>query len=142
MAKNKTVETQVDVTDFINSVADPAKREDSFRIIEIMKQHTGFEPKMWGPSIVGFGSYHYKYDSGHEGDAPLVGFSPRAAAISLYLYTSFPKKEELLERFGKYKAGAGCIYIKKLKDIDIDTFAEMISESVAYLTSKYPSSPV
>lgn len=96
MAKNKTTETSGSVTDFINKVADETKRKDSFRIVEIIEKQTGLKAKMWGTAIVGFGSYHYKYDSGHEGDAPLVGFSPRANAIVLYLASGFQKKEELL----------------------------------------------
>lgn len=96
MATNKTDETEQNVTDFINSVADETKRTDSFEIIKLMKNETGFPPKMWGPSIVGFGRYHYKYDSGHEGDAPILGFSPRKDAISLYLSLPTEKREELL----------------------------------------------
>ncbi|MEI7727571.1 MAG: DUF1801 domain-containing protein, partial [Bacteroidota bacterium] len=103
MEKNKTTQTNISVTDFINKVKDATKRKDSFSLIELIKQQTELDPKMWGPSIVGFGSYHYKYDSGHEGDSPLVGFSPRAAAITLYLSGHFEKREELLEKLGKHK---------------------------------------
>ncbi len=139
MAKNKTAETAESVIDFINAVADETKRKDAFELIEIMQNATGFKPKMWGPSIIGFGSYHYKYDSGHEGDAPLLGFSPRKDAISLYLSSSFENKEELLSKFGKHKAGKGCIYVKKLSDINIDVLNQMISLSVSYLQNLYPS---
>jgi hypothetical protein len=128
MAKNKTNETTGSVTDFINAVADEGKRNDSFAIAELMQQQTGLEPKMWGPAIVGFGSYHYKYDSGHEGDAPLIAFSPRANAISLYM-CSFDGREDLLKIFGKYKMAKACIYIKKLSDVDIKVFKQLISDS-------------
>lgn len=140
MAKNKTTETAQSVTDFINAfVEDETKRKDSFELIRIMQEVTGFEPKMWGPSIIGFGSYHYKYASGHEGDAPLAGFSPRKAAISLYTYISEEKREELLPKFGKHRAAKGCIYIKKVADIDVEILKKMISISVEYLNKLYPS---
>lgn len=139
MAKNKTRETQNSVIDFINTVEDLTKRNDSFELVKLMQEQTGYEPKMWGPAIIGFGSYHYKYASGHEGDAPLVGFSPRKDAVSLYLYSSFESKEELLSKFGKHKAGKGCIYIKKIADIDIEILKKMISYSVENLNKLYPS---
>lgn len=139
MAKNKTTETESSVIDFINTtVDDETKRNDAFELIKIMQQQTGFEAKMWGPSIIGFGSYHYKYASGHEGDAPLAGFSPRKAAISLYVYLP-DNKEELLSKFGKYKAAKGCVYIKKLADIDIEILKKMVSGSAEYLQKLYPS---
>jgi hypothetical protein len=141
MAKstNKTTETADSVTDFLNSVADETKRADSFQLVKIMKEQTGFEAKMWGPSIVGFGSYHYKYASGREGDAPLVGFSPRAKEISLYLAQDFIQKQELLQHFGKHRTGAGCVYIKKLQDINIEVLGKMIASSVKHLQQIYPS---
>lgn len=138
MAKNKTTETQNSVIDFINTVEDVTKRNDSFELVKLMQEQTGFEPKMWGSGIIGFGSYHYKYASGHEGDAPLVGFSPRKDAISLYLYSSFESKEGLLSKFGKHKAGKGCIYIKKITDIDVEILKKMISYSVQNLNKLYP----
>jgi len=137
MAKNKTTETEISVIDFINNfVDDEAKRNDAFELLKIMQNVTGFEPRMWGSSIIGFGSYHYKYASGHEGDAPLVGFSPRKAAISLYIYLS-DNKEELLSKLGKYKAAKSCIYIKKLTDIDLEILKIMISTSVKELQKLY-----
>lgn len=139
MAKNKTTETAYPVTDFINTIENEAKRNDAFELLKIMQEMTGFEPKMWGASIIGFGSYHYKYDSGHEGDAPLAGFSPRKDAISLYLSSSFENKEQLLSKFGKHKAGKGCIYIKKLTDIDLEILKIMISASVKEIQKLYPS---
>jgi hypothetical protein len=138
MAKNKTTETAGSVKDFINAVKDETKRADSFRLVEIVKTQTGLEPKMWGPAIVGFGSYHYKYDSGREGDAPLVGFSPRAAAITLYLSGHFENREALLQKLGKHKTEKGCVYIKKLDDIDVDTLGEIISNQVKHIKSLYP----
>jgi hypothetical protein len=137
MAKNKTTQTEVSVTDFINAVPDETKRTDSFRLVKIMEEQTGYEAKMWGPSIVGFGSYHYKYASGHEGDAPMVGFSPRKGATSLYLMQDPTQKEKLLANFGKHKTDGGCIYIKKLQDVDEEILRKMISTSVSYLKEKY-----
>jgi hypothetical protein len=140
MAKNQTTQTESSVTEFINSVADETKRNDSFYLVELMQTQTGFGPKMWGPSIIGFGSYHYKYAGGHEGDAPLIGFSPRKDAISLYLFQNFEGKEELLQKFGKYKAGKGCIYVKKLADIDLEVLRVMMSKSTEYIRRLYPAS--
>ena len=140
MAKNKTTETESSVTDFINSFVDnEAKRNDAFELVQIMNQATGFEPKMWGPSIIGFGSYHYKYASGHEGDAPLVGFSPRKDAFSFYVYLTDENKEELLPNFGKHKVAKACVYFKKLADIDPEILKKMISLSVKNLNTLYPS---
>lgn len=138
-AQNKTTETNNSVDEFLNSVADETKRTDSFELVKLMKQHTGFDARMWGPGIVGFGSYHYKYASGREGDAPLVGFSPRAKEISLYLSQEFTEKEKLLQQFGKHRTGAGCVYIKKLQDINIEVLAKLITASVRHLQQKYPS---
>jgi hypothetical protein len=139
MAKNKTTETENNVEDFISAfVEDETKRKDSFELIKIMQEVTGFEPKMWGPSIIGFGSYHYKYASGHEGDAPLAAFSPRKAAFSLYVYSPSDEKEELLSKLGKYKASKGCLYVKKLADIDIGILKKMISLSIENTKKLYP----
>lgn len=138
MAKNKTTETQSSVIDFVNTVEDEVKRNDAIELIAIMQKVTGSQAKMWGPSIIGFGSYHYKYASGHEGDAPLAGFSPRKSAISLYLYLTEEDREELLPKFGKFKPSKGCIYIKKLADIDIEILKKMISLSVENLNKLYP----
>ena len=140
MAKNKTTETNESITDFINTfVEDEVKRNDTFELIKIMQEVTHFEPKMWGPSIIGFGSYHYKYDSGHEGDAPLVGFSPRKAVISLYVYTSPDDRDELLSKLGEHKASKGCIYIKKLADIDVEVLKDLVLHSLENLKKLYPS---
>ena len=138
MAKNKTAETGKSVTDFINTFADTEqKRKDSFELLELMQKISGFKPKMWGPSIIGFGNYHYKYDSGHEGDAPLLGFSPRKAAISVYTFTGLKEHEHLLKDLGKYKMGKACIYVKKLSDIDQKILVTMMKETIRYLDKKY-----
>jgi hypothetical protein len=139
MAKNKTTETSLSVKDFINAVKDETMRKDSLNLIELIKKQTGFEPKMWGPSIVGFESYHYKYDSGHEGDSPLIAFSPRASAITLYLSGHFEKRDELLEKLGKHKTDKGCIYIKNLGSINIEVLQEMIINHIKHIKEIYPN---
>ncbi|SMQ64716.1 protein of unknown function (DU1801) [Bacillus sp. OV166] len=138
--QQKTKETDNSVIEFIENVENPKKREDAYKLIDIFTETTGFEAKMWGPSIIGFGSYHYKYESGHEGDAPLVGFSPRKAKISLYFAPGeTTKREELLKDFGKHTTGKGCVYINKVADIDIDVLKELITKSVQFLQKKYPN---
>lgn len=139
MASNKTIQTDNSVLHFINTVEDETKRNDSLELIKLMQYLTGFEAKMWGTGIIGFGTYHYKYASGHEGDAPLVGFSPRKDTISLYLYPELENKEELLSKLGKHKAGKGCIYIKKMADIELEILKIMISTSVKELQKLYSS---
>jgi hypothetical protein len=138
MAKNKTTETEQSVSAFIQTSA-AEKADDCFRLSDIMKDASGYEPKMWGPAIVGFGNYHYKYDSGREGDAPLVAFSPRKGAISLYLSSGFERREELLEKFGKHTSAKSCIYIKKLSDIDLDVLKEMVKLATIYRKNSHPS---
>lgn len=129
MYELKTKETDENVVEFLNKIEHPRKREDGFKLLEIFTEATGLEAKMWGPSIIGFGTYHYKYASGHEGDAPIVGFSPRKAKISLYLY--YPSElKEYLKNFGKHTTSKACIYINKLEDIDTNILKEMIVESV------------
>src|SRR6187455_1590008 len=139
MAKNKTTQTDNSVSEFINSVENEVKRNDSFKLIEIFKSITGHDPKMWGPSIIGFGSYHYKYESGHEGDMPLAGFSPRKDSLVLYFATEFEKREELLSQLGKHKSSKACVYAKKLDDIDIAVLEKMIKNSMRYTRKLYPS---
>lgn len=116
----------------------PKKREDAYRLLELFTETTGYEAKMWGPSIIGFGRYHYKYASGHEGDAPLVGFSPRKAKISLYLAPGEPNRDELLRGLGKHTTGAACVYINKLADIDTEVLVQLIGQSVRFLQEQYP----
>jgi hypothetical protein len=139
MAKaNKTTETAVSVTDFINSyVEKDEKKTDSFELIKLMSKWSGFEPKMWGPTIIGFGSYHYKYASGHEGDAPIIGFSPRKAEFSLYVYSPTEESKPLLDDLGKFKMGKACIYIKKLSDINIDILEKICTLSIAYINENH-----
>jgi hypothetical protein len=136
--KNKTNETEVIVTDFINSYVDnKQKKADSFRLIELMQEWSGFKPKMWGPTIIGFGSYHYKYASGHEGDAPIIGFSPRKAEFSLYVFSPTQDNKHLLDDLGKYKIAKACIYVKKLSDINISTLEKISKASIAYINEHH-----
>ena len=136
--KNKTSETGVSVRDFINSFVDnEQKKADSFRLIELMREWSGFEPKMWGPTIIGFGSYHYKYASGHEGDAPLIGFSPRKAAFSLYVFSPTQDNKHLLDDLGKFKIAKACIYIKKLSDINISALEKLCRSSIVYINEHH-----
>lgn len=136
--KNKTTETAVKVTDFINSfVENNQKKADSFQLIELMTKWSGFEPKMWGPSIIGFGSYHYKYASGHEGGAPLIAFSPRKAAFSLYVFSPTEENKHLLEGLGKYKISKACIYIKKLSDINTNILEKLCKTSIDYINEHH-----
>lgn len=139
MAKNKTAETDHSVTDFINKVTSEVKRKDSFRLIKIFKSITGCEPRMWGPSIIGFGKYHYKYASGHEGDSPLAAFSPRKDSLVIYIATEFEKREELLSQLGKHKSSKSCVYAKKLDDIDVAVLETIIKNSISHVTKLYPS---
>ena len=134
MTKTKTTYTGENVIDFINSyVHNDLKKADCFRLLELMQKWSGFEPKMWGATIIGFGNYHYKYASGHEGDAPILGFSPRKAAFSLYVYSDTQRSKLLLADLGKFKIGKACIYVKKLSDINITTLQELSIESIKYI---------
>src|SRR4051794_40789495 len=135
-AKQKTTETVQSVSSFVKAIEDKQRQTDCFGIIEIMQQQSGFEPKMWGASIIGFGSYHYKYESGHEGDAPLVGFSPRKSEFALYI-ANFDRKEELLEKLGKHKTAKACVYIKKLEDIDVGVLKKLVKGSIKHYQTKY-----
>ncbi|MCP9225193.1 DUF1801 domain-containing protein [Bacillus mycoides] len=137
MYKLKTKETNNSVIEFIESVENLKKRENAYQLLDIFTETTGYTAKMWGPSIIGFGTYHYKYASGHEGDAPLVGFSPRKAKISLYFAAGDPKREELLKNFGKYTSGKSCIYINKIADIDSNVLKALIKQSVSFLKESY-----
>ena len=140
-AKNKTAETEVDVQDFINAyVENDQKKADSFRLIELLSRISGFEPKMWGPTIIGFGSYHYKYESGHEGDAPVLGFSPRKAEFSLYVYSDTEESKQLLGSLGKFKMGKACIYVKKLSDINTDILEKLCLASINYVNEHHSCS--
>jgi len=141
MAKTKTTYTGESVVDFINSYVDnEQKKSDSFRLIELMQEWSSSEPKMWGPTIIGFGNYHYKYASGHEGDAPVLGFSPRKAAFSLYVYSDTKKSKLLLDGLGKFKMGKACIYVKKLSDINIKALEGLSVESIKYINENHECS--
>jgi len=137
MAENKTQPTKESVDEFINKVDSEQKRNDSYRLIELMRKTSGCEPVMWGSSIIGFGNYHYRYESGREGDAPLIGFSPRKSAISLYVFTGLDDHLDLLKGLGKYKKGKACIYVKKLYDIDTKVLENLMKTTINYLTEKY-----
>ena len=140
MAEIKTRPVDTDVHEFIRTFADTEQKiADSFEILKLMEETTGFKPVMWGPSIIGFGVYHYKSDrSRQEGDWPLAGFSPRKAAISLYVYAGIPAQDEMLKELGKYKMGKACIYVKKLADIRQDILVRLIQSTVDYIRKKYP----
>lgn len=138
MVKNKTSETEQEISDFLDAFVDtPQKRLDSEELIRRMKAVSGCEPKMWGPSIIGFGSYHYIYASGHEGDAPLIGFSPRKTAISLYVYIGLEEHQHLIAKLGKIKMGKACIYVKKLTDIDMNALDELMQTTMEFIKMKY-----
>ncbi|HEY1024672.1 MAG TPA: DUF1801 domain-containing protein [Sphingobacteriaceae bacterium] len=142
MAELKTKQTNADVHDFIISFTDSEqKQRDSFELLKLMQDFTGYEPKMWGPSMIGFGSYHYKSErSRQEGDWPLIAFSPRKAAISLYTFTGLKEHEYLLEDLGKFKMGKACIYVKKLTDIDTEALKRMMAKTIEYLQARYGKS--
>jgi hypothetical protein len=129
MAEMKTKVNETSVEGFLNKIEDEQKRKDCFEIVTVMKQLTKEEPKMWGPAIIGFGSYHYKYESGREGDMMQIGFSPRKQNITLYIGLGDNPENQLLEKLGKYTTGKGCLYIKKLADVDRNILQELIAES-------------
>ena len=138
MAQLKTQPNDQSVTAFLNRVEDKTKRQDSFSILELMQQVTGSEPVMWGDSIIGFGSYHYKYASGREGDWFLTGFSPRVQNLTLYIMSGFDEYEELLGKLGKHSTGKSCLYVKRLENIDLDILKELVEKSVAHMKATNP----
>ena len=138
MAKNKTTQTEDSVENYLSAIPDEKRRMDCTALVDLFSRESGYAAKMWGAAIIGFGSYHYKYDSGHEGDAPLAGLSSRVSAITLYLTFEAEEKEQLLQKLGKHKTGKGCIYIKKLEDVDMKVLGEMVKKSISYLKSLYP----
>ena len=138
MNRNKTAQTDQDVVEFINNtVENEQKKSDSLHLIRLMSQVSGHPPKMWGPTIIGFGKYHYKYKSGHEGDAALIGFSPRKSAISLYVFTGLDEHLPLLKDLGKFTAGKSCIYIKKLSDINETSLVNLCKHTIDFLKTNY-----
>jgi hypothetical protein len=136
MAENKTVQTNESVQKFIKKVPDQTKRRDCLTLVELMQKVTGEEARMWGTSIVGFGSYHYKYDSGREGDMPLVGFSPRAQNLTLYLGLGAGGYDALLKKLGKHTTGKGCLYLRRLEDVDMPTLKKIVQQAVRQVRSK------
>jgi hypothetical protein len=139
MAEQKTKPTEQSVESFLDKVPDEQVRDDCFALVKLMKKVTGFPPKMWGAAIVGFGKYHYKYESGHEGDICLAGFSPRKQNITLYVMPGFAgESSDLLKKLGKHKAGKGCLYIKRLEDVDTGVLEKLVKQSVDYLKKTYP----
>lgn len=133
MAENKTQPTKLSATEFLDKIEDKQRKQDCYTISALMQEITGEPPVMWGPSIVGFDKYHYKYASGHEGDFMIAGFSPRKQNLTLYIMAGFDRYNELLVKLGKYKTGKSCLYIKSLKDIDMDVLKELITLSVYYM---------
>lgn len=141
MAENKLQETNDNVSTFVEEIEDEKKRQDAHQLIQLFSEATGYEPKLWGANIIGFGRYHYKYASGHEGDAAPIGFSPRKAQISIYLsQPEDEKRAEKLSRLGKHKMGKGCLYIKKVSDVDPAVLKELVQDSVRYINETYPES--
>jgi hypothetical protein len=138
MAELKTKVHEASVDEFLDKVADPQKREDAKQLRTMLERVSGHPAKMWGPSIIGFGAYHYKYDSGHEGDMARIGFSPRAKELVVYLVPGFEDKEQLLGRLGKHKIGKSCLYIKRLTDVDQNVLEQLAGRSLDYMREKYP----
>lgn len=139
MAEPKTQPTEQDVQQFLDAIEDPQRRSDSLAMDRIMREVSGEPPQMWGPSIVGYGRYHYRYDSGREGDWMATGFSPRKNALTLYIMSGFSRYEELMNELGKYSTGKSCLYVKKLEDVDLAVLKQLIAQSLAYIRERYPS---
>jgi hypothetical protein len=137
MVENKTKMTEASVSDYLSAIEDEGRRKDCEALAQLMTRATRMQPKMWGTSIVGYGNYHYKYASGHEGDSCLTGFSSRKAAITVYVMGDFTGKRELITRLGMYKMGKGCIYIKKLSDVDPKVLEQIVAGTVAELKRRY-----
>jgi hypothetical protein len=131
MADNKTKATEVSVTEWVDALTDEVKRADAKALVKMMRRATGEKAKMWGPSIIGFGSHHYKYETGREGDMPLAGFSPRKSATVLYGLMGFADAEAFLAKLGKHTTGKGCLYIKRLADVDEAVLEELVLKAVA-----------
>ncbi|OWY24984.1 DUF1801 domain-containing protein [Sphingobacteriales bacterium UPWRP_1] len=138
MSELKTKPNNQSVADFLNAVTDATQKQDCIAICTLMQEVTGHQPKMWGTAIVGFGSYHYKYASGQQGDWMLAGFSPRKQNLSIYLMSGFEPLQAQLQQLGKHKTGKGCLYIKKLSDVNMEVLKEMVAISVKVLKEQYP----
>ncbi|MCB0803376.1 MAG: DUF1801 domain-containing protein [Flavobacteriales bacterium] len=139
MAANKTQATTASVTDFIETVEHEQKKKDAYVLLELMTSITNEKGVLWGTNLIGFGNYHYKYESGREGDFFKVGFSPRKTAISIYIIPGFERYDELMQQLGKFKTGASCLYVNKLADIDLTILKQLIEQSFAYMTAKHKS---
>jgi hypothetical protein len=139
MSENKTKPTEVDVLEFINNVPDARKREDALALLGLMREVTGEEAVMWGPSIIGFGNYHYKYASGREGDMALTGFSPRKQNLVIYITAGFEQYDDLMAKLGKHTTGSSCLYVKRLTDIDQTVLRELVAKSVAHMKATNPA---
>ncbi len=138
MSENKTQATEASVIKFLTAVTPDQKRQDAFALLEMMERLSGYTAKMWGPSIIGFGQYHYKYASGREGDFMRIGFSPRKANISLYIIAGFEQHKDLLDQLGKHKTGKSCLYINHLRDIKPKVLEQLIVKELEYMAEKYP----
>ena len=141
MAENKTKPTDIDPVDFIGSVEHDTRREDAETLLELMSKLTGYKAKMWGPTIIGFGRYHYEYESGREGDWMMVGFSPRKANQVIYLMPGYLDLDDQLSRLGKHKIGKSCLYINKLADVDLSVLEEMVQHAIDVLNENYDTFP-
>ncbi len=137
MAELKTKQTAASVKTFIDKVADDERRRDCRTLVQTMKRITKAQPRMWGPSMVGFGTYHYKYESGREGDWFLTGFSPRKQDLTLYIMAGFDRYDELMSRLGRHKTGRSCLYVKRLADIDLKVLEKLIAASVRHMKQTY-----
>lgn len=141
MSQNKTVANTASVQDFLSAVEHPVRRANALELLELFQRVTGFEAKMWGPSIIGFGRYHYRYQSGREGDFLATGFSPRASNLSIYIMPGYQDYSEILSRLGKHKLGKSCLYVNKLADIDTGVLEELIRAGLAELEKIWPVEP-
>ncbi len=139
--KNKTKATAASVDTFVSGIEDVERRQDAKAVLQMMRRTTGAKPAMWGSSIVGFGSYHYVYESGREGDAPIVGFAPGGRELTLYVLGDFARKDALLGRLGRHRTGKSCLYIRRLADVDTKVLEDLVEASVADCRKRYPTSP-
>ncbi len=137
MAELKTKPTKANVSQFLKGIEDEQKRRDAREVLALMKEITGKRPKLWGTSIVGFGTYHYKYQSGREGDWPVTGFSPRKQNLTIYIMPGFSRYPSLMKKLGKYKTGKSCLYLKKLEDVDLKVLRQLVSQSVKDMKKMY-----
>jgi hypothetical protein len=138
MAENKNQQNDSSIAAFLDHVVDERKKQDSYIILKLMEELSGQPPKMWGESIIGFGTYHYKYESGREGDFLRIGFAPRKQNIALYLIAGANRDTDLLQKLGKYKTGVSCLYINKLADVNLDVLRTLITNSLAHMRAQYP----